>query len=100
MYNVYMVTGIFPPGKFPKEGSTPVFPPRNIPPMKSMHGNNVVWLCAKYAVDANLFRLKSSILTRAQRATDRNNVVTEKRVGGEHSLGEYTGVEYSGGEYT
>ena len=26
-------------------------PPRNIPPMKSMHGNNVVWLCAKYAVD-------------------------------------------------
>ena len=46
-----------------------------------MHGNNVFWLCAKYAVDANLFRLESSILTRAQRATNRNNVATEKRGG-------------------
>ena len=48
-----------------------LFPPRNIPIMKSMHGKNVVWLCAKYAVDANLFRLESSILTRA---INRNNV--------------------------
>ena len=39
-----------------------------------MHGNNVVWLCSKYAVDANLFRLESSIKTRAKRATNRNNV--------------------------
>ena len=88
------VTGIFPPGKFSTEGSTPVVSPRNIPPMKSMHGNNVVWLCAKYAIDANLFRLESSILTRARRVANRNNV------GGEHSLGAYTGVERSGGKYT
>ena len=33
------VTGIFPPGRFH---------PGCFPPMKSMHGNNVVWLCAKY----------------------------------------------------
>ena len=58
--------------------------------MKSMHENNVIRLCAKYAVDVNLFRLESSILTRAKRATNRNNV------GGEHSLEEYTGVERSG----
>ena len=25
--------------------------------MKSIHGNNVVWLCAKYAADVNLFEL-------------------------------------------
>ena len=56
-----------------------------------MHGNNVVCLCSKYAVDANLFRLESSILTRAKRATNQNNLE------GEHSLGEYTGVERSGG---
>ena len=46
---------------------------RNIPPRK-------VPGFAKYAVDANLFRLESPILTRAKRATDRNNV------GGEVSL--------------
>ena len=66
-------------------------PPRKIPPgrfhpgcfhpMKSMHGNNVVWLCAKYAVAANLFRLESSIITRVKRATNRNNL------GGEHIPG-------------
>ena len=77
----------------PPEGSTRVVPRRNIPPMKSMHENNVVWLCAKYAVDANLFRLESSILTRAKRLTNRNNV------GGEYSLGEYTGVERSGDNF-
>ena len=33
----------------------------------------------KYAVNANLFRLESSILMRAKRATNRNNVATEKR---------------------
>ena len=49
---------------------------------------------AKYAVDANLFRLESSILMRAKRATNRNNV------GGEHSLGEYTGAECSRDAYT
>ena len=62
--------------------------PRKVPPMKSMHGNNVVWLCPKYAVDVNLFPLKSPILTRAKRATSRNNV-----------RGEYTGVERSAGNF-
>ena len=88
------VTGIFLPGKFSPENSPRKVPPRlvppwNLPPMKSMHGNNVVWLCAKDAVDANLFRLESLILTQAKLATDRNNVG-----------GEYTGVERSGGDYT
>ena len=31
-------------------------------------------------LSANLFRLESSILTRAKRATSRNNVATEKRI--------------------
>ena len=35
----------------------------------------------EYAVDANLFRLESSMLTRAKRATNRNNIATENRVG-------------------
>ena len=43
--------------------------------MKNMHGNNVVWLYTKYAVEPNLFRLESSIITRAKRATNRNNAV-------------------------
>ena len=88
------MTGIFPPGKFPLESSTPVVSPPEHSPMKSMHGNNVVWLCAKYAVNANLYRLESSILTLVKWATNRNNV------GGEHSLGEYTRVERSGGNFT
>ena len=81
------------PENSPRKVPPQLFPFRNIPSMKSMHGNNVVWLCAKYAVDANLFRLESSIWTRAKRATNRNNV------GGEHSLGEYSGVERSGGNF-
>ena len=35
---------------------------------------------AKYAVDANLFLLESSILTRAKQAINRNNVATERFV--------------------
>ena len=73
----------------PPEGSTP----EHSPPTKPGF--------AKYAGDANLFPLESWILTRAKRATNRNNVDTEKRVGrGEHSWREYTGVERSGGKYT
>ena len=73
-----------------------LFPPRNIPTMKSMHGNNVVWLYAKYAVDANLFRFESLILTRAKRATNRNNVATEKREGGRiFCWGVYPRTEHS-----
>ena len=64
VYIDYVVTGIFPPGKVPG--------------------------FAKYAVDANLFRLESSILTQAKRATSRNNVATEKREGGNFPRGEYT----------
>ena len=48
---------------------------RNIPPRKGPG-------FAKYDVDTNLFRLESSILTRAKRATNWNNVATEKRGGG------------------
>ena len=51
----FLVTGIFPPPA-----------PRKVP------GS------AKYAVDANLFRLEPSILLRAKRATNWNNVGTEK----------------------
>ena len=78
------------PENCPRKVPPRLFPPRNIPPMKSMHGNNVVWLCTKYAVDANLFRLESSILTRVKRATNRNNVVRE------YSLEVYIGVEHYG----
>ena len=53
-----------------KRRVTGIFPPRKVPGF------------AKYAVDANLFRLESSILTRAKRAANRNNVATEKRGGG------------------
>ena len=45
-------------------------------------------------LSANLLKLESSILTRVKRATNRNNA------GGEYFLGEYTGVEHYGGEYT
>ena len=77
-------TGIFHPRKIPSGRFHPgCFPSGTFPPMKSIHGNNVVWFCAKYAVDANLSRLESSILTRAKRATNRSNVG-----------GEYTGVEF------
>ena len=61
----------------PPENSPRKVPPRLFPPMKIMRGNNVVWLCAKYAIDVNLFRLESSILTRA---TNRNNAATERSV--------------------
>ena len=47
-----------------------------------MHGNNVVLLCAKYAVDANLFRLESPMLTRAKRTTSLNNGGGGKCLGG------------------
>ena len=60
--------GRFHPGCFPPENSTPTKPG-----------------FAKYAVDSNLFPLESSILTRAKRATNRNNAATD--------------VERSGGEY-
>ena len=49
---------------------TRIFPHRKVPGF------------AKYAIDANLFRLESSILTRAKLATNRNNVATENRGGG------------------
>ena len=44
---------------------------------------------AKYVVDANLFRLESSIRTGAKRVTNRNNVATEKRGGGIFRWGVY-----------
>ena len=59
------VTGIFPP------------PPRKVPGF------------AKYAVDAKLFRLESTILLRAKRATNRNNIATENVGGGNFPEGVY-----------
>ena len=56
----------------PPEGSTPVVSPRNIP-LHTKPG------FAKYAVDANLFPLESSILTRAKRATNRNNAAKNQK---------------------
>ena len=47
---------------------------------------------AKFAVVANLLKLESSILPRAKRATNWNNVAKEKRGEG--------GGEFSGGEHT
>ena len=61
---------------------TGIFPPRKVPGF------------AKYAVDANLFRLESSILTRAKRATNRNNVATEKRGGRGEFSGGYLDLNY------
>ena len=85
--------GIFPPGKFAPEVSTPVVSPPEHSPLKSMHGNNIVWLCTKYAVDANLFPLESSILTRAKRVTSRNNI------GGNIRWGNIPGWNVPGGVY-
>ena len=65
----------------------------NIPSPPSENSPRKVPSCAKYAVDMNLFRLESSILTRSKRATSRKNV------GGEHSVGEYTGVEHYEGNF-
>ena len=83
-----MVTGIFPTGRF----HPGFFPLEHSPPTKPGF--------AKYAVDANLFPLGSSILTRATNrinaATNRNNI---RFFRGEHSLGEYTEVERTGGNF-
>ena len=91
-HNAYTYTHVhgdrdIPPRKIPPGRLYPGrLPPEHSPPSKPGF--------AKYAVDANLFQLESSILTRAKRATDRNNV------GGELFLREYTGVERSRGQYT
>ena len=90
------MTGKLPPENSPRMVPPRLFPPGIFPPTKPAF--------AKYAVDANLFPLVSSILTRVKRATNRNNAATNRKktfgfFGGEHSLGEYTGVERSGGVY-
>ena len=60
---------------------------------------------AKYAVDANLFRLESLIVTRLKRATNRNNVGGKvspqggKTLGGETSGGKKTGGEHRDGNF-
>ena len=51
------------------EGYPDKIPLEKIPPKKCLE-----------PLSANLFRLESSILTRAKRATNRNNVATEKRI--------------------
>ena len=79
-----------PPENSSRKVPPQLFPPRNVSAMKSMHGNNVVWLCAKYVVKVNLFRLESLILMRTKRATNRNNV------GGR---GTFLGGIYRGGKF-
>ena len=66
----YLVTGIFPPLKIPPGR----FHPGCFPPTKPGF--------AKYDVEANLFPLESSILTRAQRAKNRNNAATNRKIFG------------------
>ena len=75
------------------EVSTPrFFPSRQFPPYE------------KYAVDVNLFQLECPILTRAKRATSRNNVGGEvslqgwKTLRGEKPRGEHRGGNYRGGK--
>ena len=63
--------------KITRLDSDGIFGDRNIPPPENSHLR--VPGFAKYAVDANLLRLESSILTRG---TNGNNVATEKRGGG------------------
>ena len=68
-WGMQLVTGIFPSRKIPLGRFHPgTF---HCPPTKPSF--------AKYTVDANLFPLVSSILTRAKRAINRNNAATEKR---------------------
>ena len=50
-------------------------------------------------LSANLFRLESSVLTRAKRATNRNNVATEQRIYKKKILAPNSpGAEMSGAE--
>ena len=75
IYIIYIyvsVLGPFSPGSFHPCVPPPVFYLRKFLPH------------VKYAVDANLFRLESPILTRAKRATNRNNVGEKCRPMGEN----------------
>ena len=53
----------------------------------------------KYVVDANLFPLESSILTRAKRATNRNNAATNRKNIRLFRGGIYPGGTFRGGVY-
>ena len=63
---------------------------------------------AKYAVDANLLKIESSILTRAKQATNQNNAAKNQKnirffrggtfLGGIYRGGTFRG-EFSGGEF-
>ena len=86
-----------PPRKIPPGRFHPgCFPPENSTPMKPGY--------AKYAVDANLLKLESSILTRAKRATNRNNAAKNQKNlrffgGGTFLGGIYRGGTFRGGVY-
>ena len=77
----------------PPENSPWKVPLRLFPPLKSMHGNNVVWLCAKYAfrepVPARVFNPNASKL----------NYKPEQRRGGTFLGGIYRGGTFRGGVY-
>ena len=76
-----------PPRKIPPGRFHPgCFPPEHSPPTKLGF--------AKYAADANLFLLESSILTRAKRATNRNNAATNRK-----NISFFRGRSFLGGIY-
>ena len=94
--NVLKVTGTFPAGLFSARSfRRRFFPPTGFFPAdfyfssyeeKTMK-QEIPWM----QLSANLFRLESSILTRAKRATNRNNVATENKA--KKTDGEKTGGE-------
>ena len=87
------MTGIFPPGKLPPEGSTPVvFPP------------NEAWLCEicrwREPVPTRVLNPNASEASYKPKQRSYKPKKYSVLSGGNIPLGEYTGVECSGGEYT
>ena len=82
------VTGIFPPGKFPLEGSTSFVSPHE----------KYAWKQRCLAL-REVCRWREPVPTRIlnPNATEASYKLEQRR--GEHSLGEYTGVERSGGNF-
>ena len=79
-------TGHLTLGQFP-----PALSPRTIPPMKIIHGNNVVWLCAKYALPTRVPNPNAS------EASYKPEQRREEVLWGELPVGEMSGTELSRG---